>query len=102
MPIQEYLAQYDELVRILRIEHIDAVRDLDRIRYLPQTDTYVNGVFQYALHDLRMPKHTLVFFRLYFVRRVEISGRRKNTGARRNLLCQGVKEVPTAPQSRAS
>lgn len=28
MPIQEYLAQYDELVRILQIEHIDAVRDL--------------------------------------------------------------------------
>lgn len=43
MPIQEYLAQYDELVRILQIEHIDAVRDLDRILTIPEIDVLLLG-----------------------------------------------------------
>ena len=42
--------------------------------------TYVNGMCQYALYDVRMPQHTLVFLRLNFTGLIEVSGRRKNTG----------------------
>lgn len=42
--------------------------------------TYVNGVCQYALYNLRMPQHTLVFLRFDLAGLVEICRGRKNTG----------------------
>ena len=43
MPIAEYLQDYDKIVRILQIEHIDAVRDLDRILTIPEIDVMLIG-----------------------------------------------------------
>ena len=43
MPIDEYLAHYDETVRILQVEHIDAVRDIDRIVTIPEIDVLLIG-----------------------------------------------------------
>ena len=43
MPIEEYLEKYDKIVRILQVEHIDAVRDLDRILTIPEIDVLLLG-----------------------------------------------------------
>lgn len=42
-PTEDYLARYDETVRILQVEHIDAVRDLDRILTIPVIDVLLFG-----------------------------------------------------------
>ena len=42
-PTETYLAQYDQTVRILQVEHIDAVRDLDRILTIPEIDVLLFG-----------------------------------------------------------
>lgn len=43
MPMDEYLSTYDQTVRILQVEHIDAVNDLDRILTIPEIDVLLFG-----------------------------------------------------------
>lgn len=43
MPTDEYLSQYDQIVRILQVEHIDAVQDLDRILTISEIDVLMFG-----------------------------------------------------------
>ncbi|MBQ4291065.1 MAG: 4-hydroxy-3-methylbut-2-en-1-yl diphosphate synthase [Clostridia bacterium] len=44
MPLNEYLAAEDErIMRLIQIEHVDAVRDLERILTIPGIDAFVIG-----------------------------------------------------------
>jgi len=44
IPLEDYLKQAEnEILRIIQIEHIDAVRDLDRILTIQEIDAYIIG-----------------------------------------------------------
>lgn len=44
VPVDEYLATVDSrLLKLVQVEHIDAVRDLDRILTIPEIDAFILG-----------------------------------------------------------
>lgn len=43
MEIDEYFKNYSDIVRILQVEHIDAINDLDRILTIPEIDVMLFG-----------------------------------------------------------